>query len=59
MFLEELATTILGMIIALPVAYLLLDWFLGQLQDMMAMTMGDWLAIGIFFAVAVIITIVA
>ena len=59
MFLEELATTILGMVVVLPFACLMLNWFLEQCIAILEMTVGDWIAVGIFFGVAVIITIFA
>lgn len=59
MFMEELAMTILGMVIVLPFAFLMLNWFLEQCIAIMEMTVGDWIALGIFFGVAVIITIIA
>lgn len=59
MFLEELAITILSMVFILPFAFLLLNWFLEQCIAIMEMTVGDWIAVGMFFGVAVIITIFA
>ena len=59
MFMEELAMTILSMVIVLPFAFLMLNWFLEQCIAIMEMTVGDWIALGIFFGVAVIITIIA
>tara|TARA_Y100000361_G_scaffold144824_1_gene153302 strand:+ start:99 stop:278 length:180 start_codon:yes stop_codon:yes gene_type:complete len=59
MFLEELAITILSMVFVLPFAFLLLNWFLEQCIAVMEMTVGDWIAVGMFFGVAVIITLIA
>ena len=59
MFLEELAITILSMVFILPFAFLLLNWFLEQCIAVMEMTVGDWIAVGMFFGVAVIITLIA
>ena len=59
MFLEELAITILSMVFVLPFAFLLLNWFLEQCIAIMEMTVGDWIAVGMFFGVAVIITLIA
>lgn len=59
MFLEKLSITILSMIIVLPFAVLLLQWFCEQIEEMLAMRLEDWIAVGIFFGIAVIITIFA
>jgi len=59
MFLEELAMTILSMVIVLPFAFLLLNWFLEQCIAILEMTLGDWISLAIFFGVAVVITLIA
>lgn len=59
MFLEELAITILGMVFVLPFLFLMLNYFLEQCVAILEMEVGDWIAVGMFFGVAVIITLIA
>ena len=59
MFLEELAVNILGMVIFLPIVAVLLNWFMEQLLDIMAMDSSDWAGVLIFLGIAIVYTIIA
>jgi len=59
MFLEELAITMLSMVITLPFIFLILSWLFEQFAAILDMTLGDWIALGVFLCVATIITLIA
>tara|TARA_Y100000114_G_scaffold104386_1_gene97625 strand:+ start:320 stop:502 length:183 start_codon:yes stop_codon:yes gene_type:complete len=58
MFIENFAINILSFVLFAPVIFLLLDWFISQVEEIMLMTSEDWFIMLGFFGIVAIITLI-
>ena len=58
MFLESFAINILGFMLFAPIVFLLLDWFMAQLEEIAMMTAEDWTIMLGFFGIVALITLI-
>jgi hypothetical protein len=58
MFIENFAINILSFVLFAPVIFLLLDWFISQVEEIMLMTSEDWFIMLGFFGTVAIITLI-
>ncbi len=58
MFIESFAINILSFVLFAPVIFLLLDWFISQIEEIMLMTSEDWFIMLGFFGTVAIITLI-
>ena len=58
MFIENFAINILSFVLFAQIIFLLLDWFISQVEEIMLMTSEDWFIMLGFFGTVAIITLI-